>query len=284
MPSADEIREDQRAVWDGLSAGWEKWDELITRQLEPISAAMIDSLQLIPRAHHLDIASGTGEPGLRIARLASEGIVTLTDLSPQMLAVAARRAQAQGITNVKTRVCSADALPFEDGEFDSVSVRLGYMFFPDAARVTAEIVRVLKKGGRVCSAVWVRPEQNPWTSIVMRAIAGEVPLPPPEPDRPSMFRCAAPGQIGALHSAAGLDDVREWDVEVDLVTTSPQEYWDMMSEHVSLAVAALKQVDDAARERIRAAVVARAREFDRGAELHVPGMARCIAGTKQATH
>lgn len=57
MPSADEIREDQRAVWDGLSAGWEKWDELITRQLEPISAAMIDSLQLIPRAHHLDIAS-----------------------------------------------------------------------------------------------------------------------------------------------------------------------------------------------------------------------------------
>jgi ubiquinone/menaquinone biosynthesis C-methylase UbiE len=70
-------------------------------------------------------------------------------------------------------VCSADDLPFDDGTFDGVSVRFGYMFFPDVAKATAEFARVLKPGGRLCSSVWVKPEENPWTSIAMQAIATE---------------------------------------------------------------------------------------------------------------
>jgi ubiquinone/menaquinone biosynthesis C-methylase UbiE len=42
-----------------------------------------------------------------------------------MLDIAARRARAQGIANIETRVCSADDLPFNDSTFDSVSVRFG---------------------------------------------------------------------------------------------------------------------------------------------------------------
>ncbi|HEX7460671.1 MAG TPA: methyltransferase domain-containing protein, partial [Dermatophilaceae bacterium] len=98
-----------------------------------------------------------------MARLAPIGRVVLTDLVPEMLEVAARRADKQGVTNIETRVCSADDLPFDDASFDSVSVRFGYMFFPDVAKATAEFARVLKPGGRVCSSVWVNPEANPWT-------------------------------------------------------------------------------------------------------------------------
>jgi hypothetical protein len=74
--------------------------------------------------------------------------------------------------------------------------------------------------------------------------------------------------------------VAEWDVGVELVTESPQEYWDMMSEHVSLAVAALQQVDAPARERIERRVVERVRAFEKDGKVRVPGLARCIAGTK----
>ena len=117
----------------------------------------------------------------------------LTDLVPEMLDIAARRATAQGITNVETKVCSADALPFDDATFDGVSVRFGYMFFPDLDRATAEFVRVLEPGGRLCSSVWVKPDANPWTSIAMQAIATEAVVAPPAPGGPNMFRCAAPG-------------------------------------------------------------------------------------------
>jgi hypothetical protein len=54
----------------------------------------------------------------------------------------------------------------------------------------------------------------------------------------------------------------------------------MISEHVSLAVAALQQVDAPARARIRANAIAKVSVFDRDGRVRVPGVARCIVGTK----
>jgi SAM-dependent methyltransferase len=282
MSNADEIRDSQRAAWAGLSAGWEKWDSVITDQLRPVSAAMIERLDILEDHQHLDVAAGTGEPGLSIARLSADGRVVLTDLASEMLDVAARRAEAQGLANIETKVCSADDLPFEDGTFDAVTVRFGYMFFPDVAKATAEFARVLKPAGRLCASVWVKPDENPWTTIAMQAIATEVNVTSPGPDEPNMFRCARPGYVSSLYEDAGLRNVDEWDVDVELVTRSPAEYWEMMSEHVSLAFAALQQVDEPARKRIRGAAIARVRSFEQDGSVRVPGVARCIVGTKQA--
>ena len=280
MSSADEIRDVQRATWAGLSAGWEKWDATIKDQLSPVSTAMIDSLEITEDQQHLDIAAGNGEPGLTVARRAPRGHVVLTDLAAEMLDIAKRRGIAQGVTNFETKVCSADDLPFGDATFDSVSVRFGYMFLPDVARATSEFARMLKPSGRLCASVWVKPEANPWTTIAMQAIATEVELAPSDPDRPNMFRCASPGYVSAVYRAAGLRDVAEWDVDVQLVTQSPEQYWEMISEHVSLAVAALQQVDVPARERIARAVIAGVSCYETNGQVRIPGVARCIAGTK----
>jgi len=154
------------------------------------------------------------------------------------------------------------------------------MFFPDVAKATTEFARVLEPGGRLCASVWGKPEANPWTTIVMDAIATEVVLAPPHPDGPNMFRCAAPGYVSALYEAAGLRDVVEWDVDVELVTRSPAEYWEVLSEHVSPAVAALRQIDEPARERVAQAVIAKVSTYEEDGKVRVPGVARCIAGTK----
>ena len=68
---------------------------------------------------------------------------------------------------------------------------------------------------------------------------------------------------------------------VELVTQSPTQYWEMISEHVSLAAAALQQVDESARERIRANAIAKVSAFEKDGMVRVPGVARCIVGTKQ---
>ncbi len=257
----------------GTRSSWISWLRSAT--------AMIDRLGIADDQRHLDIAAGTGEPGLTVARLAPRGHVVLTDLSAEMLDIATRRANAQGITNVETKVCSADDLPFGDATFDSVSVRFGYMFLPDLARATAEFARVLKPGGRLCSSVWVRPEENPWTTIAVQAIATEAALAPPDPDGPNMFRCAAPGYVSALYEAAGLRDVAEWDVDVELVT------------RVASAVlgddqrARLTRSRSASAGRRSGAGADRERRHRRGqhlrsrtARVRIPGVARCIVGTK----
>lgn len=280
VPSRDDIRNGQRETWAGLSAAWEKWDSVITEQLRPVGEAMIESLGIAAGQQHLDIATGTGEPGTSIARSSPDGLVVLTDLSAEMLDIAERRSSSNGLENIKTAVCSADDLPFHDAIFDSISVRFGYMFVPDMAAATAEFVRVLKSGGRLCASVWIKPEENPWTTIAAQAIATETELTPPDPDRPNMFRCAADGCVGALYEASGLGDVAEWDVNIELVTASPEEYWAVISEHVSLAVAALQHVDDAAQERIRTRALSMVSMFDVDGKVRVPGVARCIVGTK----
>lgn len=188
MPSAEEIRNTQRTTWAGLSAGWEKWDQVIMDQLAPVGTAMIDRLGIADAQQHLDVAAGTGEPGLSIARRSPDGRVVLTDLVAEMLVIAARRADAQGVTNIETKVCSADDLPFDDAIFDSISVRFGYMFFPNAAKAT--------------------------------------------------------------------------------------QYWEMISEHVSFAVAALHQVDGRARARIQATVISNVSDYENEGKVRVPGVAR----------
>ncbi len=280
MPTADEVRNSQRATWATLSTTWSTWDALIQRQLGPAGDAIVESLRIAPDAHHLDVASGTGEPGLTIARLAPEGRVVLTDLSAEMLDVAERRAADRGITNVETLVCSADDLPFGDATFDSVSVRFGFMFFPDGDQAAAELARVLKPGGRIAATVWIEPERNPWTTISMQAVASEVEVPAPLPGAPSMFRCAAPGHVSALYETAGLTDVAEHDVPLELVTDSPEQYWEMISDHVSLIAAALKDIGPEARARMRAHAIDAVSAYVRDGQVHVPGLARCIVGTK----
>ena len=252
MPSADEIRDAQRVTWSGLSAGWEKWDAVIVDQLGPVGDAMIERLDLAPDHRVLDIASGTGEPGLSMARHVPQGRVVLTDLVAEMLDIAERRAQAQGITNIETQVCSADALPFDDATFDGVSVRFGYMFFPDAATATAEFV-ARAEAGRTALCVGLGQARGEPVDVDRdagdrdrggRGAAGS--------GRAEHVPVRGPGIRRRAYEAEGLRDIDEWDVGVELVTESPEQYWEMISEHVSLAVAALQQVDEAARDRIRA--------------------------------
>ena len=206
--------------------------------------------------------------------------MVLTDLAPDMLAVARRRRSEAGLRNATEVACSADALPFAPATFATISVRFGFMFFPELQSATDELVRVLAPGGRLAASVWVRPEDNPWTSIVMRAIGQEVDLPVPAPGAPSMFRCAADGCVGDLYRVAGLSDVEERDVGLALVTSSPEEYWQVASEHMSLAVWALGQVDAPARQRIERAVVRAATDYEDAGAVRVPGLARVVVGTK----
>jgi SAM-dependent methyltransferase len=280
MPTHDEIRTEQRDRWNTSSRGWEKWDDVVLSTIGPVGEAMIESLRIADDQQHLEIAAGTGEPGLTIAARAPRGGVVLTDLAPRMLEVAQRRADAKGLTNVEYRECSADDLPFDDDSFDSVGCRFGFMFFPDLRATAQELARVVHPGGRVCASVWADPSVNPWTTIPMAAVATEIEIPPPDPDAPNMFRCSAPGAMSELFRGVGLRDVTESDVATLTTARSPDEYWQFVSELNSPLMALLDQVDDAVRERIATMTRARAAEYERDGKVEIPGMARVVVGQK----
>ncbi len=95
-----------------------------------------------------------------------------------------------------------------------------------------------------------------------------------------MFRWAQPGAIGSIFSAAALRDVTEWDVPTLLQTDSPEQYWRLATELTGPVVALLNQVDQATRERIAATAIDAAKAYEADGKVNLPGMARCIVGTK----
>jgi SAM-dependent methyltransferase len=280
MSNADAIRAQQRQTWDRFSVGWAKWDGLVLAMLAPVGDEMIRSLALRDDGEHLEIAAGTGEPGLSIAARLTKGRVVITDLSSAMLAVAGANASARGLANVELRECGADELPFPDAAFDTVSCRFGFMFFPDIPGAVAELVRVLRPGGRIAAAVWAEPPGNPWATIPMAAIGSEIELPAPLPDAPGLFRCAARDAIATVFRAAGMHDVSETDVHATLDPPRASDYWDYITEVTAPVVAGLDRADDSARERIRAATLAQINTFAVDGKPRIPIHARCIVGTK----
>ena len=245
------IKEQQKASWNRFAAGWKKWDPVTMEFLQPMKEAIINYLQPKDGQKILDIAAGTGEPALSIAASIKNGVVTITDISEEMMEIAREKAIAKELSNIETVICDASDLPFENGSFDAVSCRFGFMFFPDIQLAANEIYRVLKPGGRFATTVWNFPEKNFWVTAIMGTIMRLMEIPPPPPEVPGMFRCCKPGRMKDILEKAGFSDIEEREILSTLKTKSVDQYWEMMTEIGASVVAALSQADDGMRSKIK---------------------------------
>lgn len=252
----EEIREQQKASWDRFSSGWKKWDELMMEFLRPVGDALIEAIDPSGTDVILDIAAGTGEPGLTIATMLDGGKVVITDLSGDMLKIAQENAERRGIHNVETVACDVCELPFDDNTFDAISCRFGFMFFPDMLLAAQEMFRVLKPGGRFATSVWNVPEKNYWVTAIMSAIQRNMELPAPPPGSPGMFRCAGDGAMTELFVRAGFGDIVQTEVVGTLNAGTVDHYWTMMTDVAAPIVSALSKADVQLQEKIRSEVFA----------------------------
>lgn len=110
-----------------------------------------------PHARMLDLGCGGGHVSFAAAPHLRE--VVATDLSPRMLAVVAKAAAEKCLTNLVTRECPAEALPFEDASFDLVMSRVSAHHWGDLEAGLHEAARVLKPGGTGAFVDSVSPGQ-----------------------------------------------------------------------------------------------------------------------------
>lgn len=246
-----EISQQQKDTWNKFSPGWKKWDDTTMQFLKPMGEEIIRLLCIQETDIVLDVAAGTGEPGLTIAGMLKTGKLISTDQAEGMLAVAAQKAKAKGLDNFETKVCDVSELPFADNSFDCISCRFGFMFFPDMLLAAKEMARVLKPGGRVAFSVWGDPEKNFWVTAMGGTINKNMQLQPPPPGAPGMFRCAAPGLMTGIFKEAGMSIISEKEINSKLLCGTTDVYWDMMMEIAAPFVSALSKADDAMKAKIK---------------------------------
>jgi demethylmenaquinone methyltransferase/2-methoxy-6-polyprenyl-1,4-benzoquinol methylase len=114
-----------------------------------------------PGARVLDVATGTGDLALELARrVAPGGEVVGSDFSEEMLARARRKAQPPGV-ELRFEWGDALELPYADATFDAATVGFGARNFSDLGRGLAEMVRVVRPGGRVVVLEFTSPTRAP---------------------------------------------------------------------------------------------------------------------------
>jgi ubiquinone/menaquinone biosynthesis C-methylase UbiE len=112
-------------------------------QLGPM---LVEACGVSPEKRVLDIAAGTGNTAIRAAEAGAQ--VVASDLTPENFEAGRREAEARGVS-LEWVEADAEALPFDDDDFDVVTSSVGALFAPDHQAVADEMVRVCRPGGTI---------------------------------------------------------------------------------------------------------------------------------------
>ncbi len=144
-------------------------------------ARAADEARVGPGSRVLDVATGTGDLAIELARRVSPtGEVVGSDFAEGMLDRARDKVATGDQHQVRPRFEWADAmeLPYSDGSFDAATVGFGARNFEDLARGLAEMVRVVRPGGRVVVLEITTPTRAPlsifyglWFDRIVPALA-----------------------------------------------------------------------------------------------------------------
>lgn len=268
-------------MWAAVAPHWRSYAEYADARAAEVTAVLLDRGDPRPGDRVLELACGAGGTGLAAAaRVGPAGHVVLSDLVPQMTAIAADRAAELGLTNTSHCELDLQRIDRADGEFDVVLCREGLMFAPDPGAALAEIARVLGPAGRVGLAVWGPRNRNPWLGLVFDAVTAETGQPVPPPGIPGPFALEDQRRLGRLLRDAGFADVIVTEHPCPMIDRSFDAWWARTCSLAGPLTARLaKMTEDqrtSLRERARAAVTA----YETPDGLSFPGVTLVASGRR----
>jgi len=209
------------------------------------------------------------------------GRLVTTDVAPEMLDAARRRADELGLDNVEFRIEDAAALSFPDASLDGVLCRWGLMLVPDMTAAAAEIARVLRPGGRTAVAVWASADENDWMTAPGRSALELGLAERPDPSAPGPFRLSADEALAALLASAGLAVESTEDVAIVWRGSSLAEWWDVVRDTSRMLATLLERVGPDDAQAVRDGAERRlTRWVGPDGAVAVPGLARVALATR----
>jgi len=160
-------------------SNWDKGSyEVTAAQLAPVAPLVADATEPVSGQPALDLACGTGNVTLELARRGAE--VTGFDSAPRLLEVARQRALGEGLDASWVEGDLTD-LPFQDDSFEIVTSVFGLIFTGSPQDSATEIKRVLRPQGRIAFTSWVAEGLLQYMQEVSKAaVARHLGQAPPE--------------------------------------------------------------------------------------------------------
>jgi SAM-dependent methyltransferase len=243
-----------------------------------VAERLVDLLDPQPGETILELAAGPGDTGFLAAeRVGERGRLLSTDIAPEMLDAARRRASELRLDNVEFAIQDGQRLDLPDMSVDGVLCRWGYMLMESPGAALAETRRVLRPGGRVSLAVWAESERNPWGTAAGRALVGLGFMARPDPEAPGPFRLGDQSRLHSVVEEAALEVVHSDEITVTWRPRDFDYWWEVQRDLSRMLSSALAELgpDDVAH--VREATHANLRSYEAAdGSLSIPGVCRVL--------
>ncbi|GAB4276259.1 MAG: hypothetical protein Kow0056_06470 [Coriobacteriia bacterium] len=156
-----------RSIFSGIAPAYDTVNMVASLGIDRLWRRRVVRMSGVgPDSRVLDLAAGTGDLALAMARLGRPALVVATDFVPEMLGIAEDKAlRAASECDVVFQQADAQDLPFEDESFDVVTIGFGLRNLPDRAANYSEVLRVLKPGGRYLVLEFSHPPFGPFRAV-----------------------------------------------------------------------------------------------------------------------
>ena len=226
------------------------------------SERLVDSADLRAGWRVLDVATGSGNAALAAARLGAS--VVGVDYVPSLIERARERAAAERL-DVEFVEGDAEALPFPDRAFDAVTSVFGVMFAPNQERAAAELLRVVRSGGRIALVNWT---PGGFIGAMFRVVASHV---PPPPGLRSPLEWGTEERVRELFDG-GVSELEVREQTCTFRSESAQAFVAFFRRFYGPTLKAFEALDAAGRKALAADLVALVEQHDRlgGPEVAIP--------------
>ena len=237
--------------------------ELLLREAKPQAGERV-----------LDVGCGPGATSFPFAaEVGPTGHVTGADISDPMLGLLRRRVAERGAQNIAPLSADAQVHPFPPASFDLVISRFGVMFFADPVAAFRNLHAALRRGGRLCMAVWAPIADNlHWKIPFDIAVRRLGPPKPADPRAPGPLAFSDPAYLRDILEQAGFVDIAVTPTKFSVIGRSPRQEAELAGQ-IGPPGRLLdeKQVDEATRRDLIAEFEAAFAAHAANSELRLPG-------------
>jgi ubiquinone/menaquinone biosynthesis C-methylase UbiE len=218
------------------------YDRFMGRYSVPLAPGMAELAGIVPGLQVLDVGCGPGALTAELVRRVGAGSVTAVDPSEPFVAAARERNPG-----VEVQLAAAEHLPFADGAFDATVAQLVVHFMSDPVAGLREMARVTRAGGVLAACVWDHAggqgPLSPFWEAVHQVDADAI--------DESRLAGTREGHLVELFVEAGLEDVEQSTLSVDVEHPTFEAWWELFTLGVGPAGAFVAGLDDVRRDELR---------------------------------
>lgn len=210
-----------RETFDSVAAGYDSQSLRFFQDSARRMAAYFSPRESI---HLLDVATGTGNAAITLARYLPSAKITGVDFSPAMLAQAREKAEGENVGNIEFLEMDMQKLEFPDDHFDAAVCAFGIFFVDDMERQLRHISDKVKSGGRVLISCFYEGSFSPCVDLFLDRIEQY------GIERPPLRwkRIATEAGCNSLFRDAGLTDIRADRKDLGYYLENADRWWDVI--------------------------------------------------------